>query len=1080
MRGVFTIKAAFALAIILIVSATANGQTGVSINASGSAPDANSILDVTSTSKGVLLPRVTTAERTAISPTSASDFGMLVYDTDTDNYWYWDGTAWQEIPNVSESGNTLDEAYDEGGAGSGRVITGDAGAVDIQGVGGLLVNGNVGVGTTSQAQKLIVSSTTTGDANILIEADTDNNDENAHPQLRFSQDGGAVTGFLGYESDVVDNNVIYLSNQWTDPTGDVRIRTQDLDRVTVEGTGNVGIGLTNPAYNLDVVGNTHTSGDFYGDIHVDDTRNVNSPPTTYNNEVAFDYKDRSIIGVPGSGTYSGLMTIAPWSVNSGDASHQINFNEGGLYWRQGQPDAASWGTWYKIITTADGLPTGSGTTNYLARWTPNGNTLGIGTTYDNGTNVGLGTTAPVTKLDVRGQATLGTAFVPTTSTDDNILNIVSGSNATGNQNGISFYENTGGYGMSFGYDGTGSGIANALRFYSETETPLVTIQNGGNVGIGTTTPYAKLNVGDAAGPSIYLTREDNSTVANDVLGSLLFDSTDDTSPSTTDASAGIRALASQSHGNSNKGGHLTFLTKDNVGGTTAATERMRIQSNGNVGIGNTTPGERLVVYRDENHSAEIGRAHVGYMGHSDWAGFSHIDANATGSYALLHNASGLTLVNAASGQDIRFRINNVDQGTFESDGDFGVGTINPLDEVHVSGASDFRIDVDDATYIQVGNLTSSTDVMSVESMGSAQVVIDENNNDNNSKSFYIKKNSTTGTGTDIIAQFHETGWLAVGNPTTGSQVKKAVQTFFEGGTHTLYGGTVDYNFDYYQRQLTLPPGASNMTVRHIAFQMSGLHHEGDENFHIYIDIGGNVAGINWSGGGTLGMSGNNQYMDWNFGANMAWTYTSNQTVKWELYEENETCWGCDNEETDIYDVKADVYYEYSKSLQYGDISASGRIYANSNVEVGDVAEYFPITGSFEVGDIISFVPGEDNRYKQASKAYDSFITGVVSENPSVVLNNPESGEPLALAGRVKVNLAPGQPPVKSGDYLTTSVVPGKAMKASKAGTVIGYAVTDQVPGQSHVMVLLQPGKYYIPMPEEDTPAPRSKFVTGEK
>ena len=80
------------------------------------------------------------------------------------------------------------------------------------------------------------------------------------------------------------------------------------------------------------------------------------------------------------------------------------------------------------------------------------------------------------------------------------------------------------------------------------------------------------------------------------------------------------------------------------------------------------PGERLVVYRDQNISAEIGRAHVGYMGHNDWAGISHIDVNGTGSYALIQNQVGLTLLNAASGQWMGFRINNVNYATMESTG----------------------------------------------------------------------------------------------------------------------------------------------------------------------------------------------------------------------------------------------------------------------------------------------------------------------------------------------------------------------------------------------------------------------------
>jgi hypothetical protein len=88
----------------------------------------------------------------------------------------------------------------------------------------------------------------------------------------------------------------------------------------------------------------------------------------------------------------------------------------------------------------------------------------------------------------------------------------------------------------------------AIRFGKNSmssPTELMRISETGNVGIGTVTPYAKLNVGDAAGGTIYLTREDNSTMNGDVLGTLLFDSTDDTAPSSTDASAGIRAYASK-------------------------------------------------------------------------------------------------------------------------------------------------------------------------------------------------------------------------------------------------------------------------------------------------------------------------------------------------------------------------------------------------------------------------------------------------------------------------------------------------------------------------------------------------------
>ncbi len=70
-------------------------------------------------------------------------------------------------------GNTLDQAYDQGGAGVGRTITADGGAVDVAGVGGLTVNGSVGIGTTGPGDKLHVTGTyghvrTMVDANNLV------------------------------------------------------------------------------------------------------------------------------------------------------------------------------------------------------------------------------------------------------------------------------------------------------------------------------------------------------------------------------------------------------------------------------------------------------------------------------------------------------------------------------------------------------------------------------------------------------------------------------------------------------------------------------------------------------------------------------------------------------------------------------------------------------------------------------------------------------------------------------------------------------------------------------------------------
>lgn len=58
-------------------------------------PDASSLLDITSTSKGMLIPRMTKTQRDAIvTPVT----GLLIYQTNnTPGFYYYSGTAWTAI-----------------------------------------------------------------------------------------------------------------------------------------------------------------------------------------------------------------------------------------------------------------------------------------------------------------------------------------------------------------------------------------------------------------------------------------------------------------------------------------------------------------------------------------------------------------------------------------------------------------------------------------------------------------------------------------------------------------------------------------------------------------------------------------------------------------------------------------------------------------------------------------------------------------------------------------------------------------------------------------------------------------------
>jgi len=82
---------------------------------------------------------------------------------------------------------------------------------------------------------------------------------------------------------------------------------------------------------------------------------------------------------------------------------------------------------------------------------------------------------------------------------------------------------------------------------------------------------------------------------------------------------------------------------------------------------------------DTDASAEIARAHIGYMGWSDLAGFSHVDQNGQTTYSLLQSPFGKTYLNSASGQTTEIRIGNTSVINVASDGATVTGTLTATD-----------------------------------------------------------------------------------------------------------------------------------------------------------------------------------------------------------------------------------------------------------------------------------------------------------------------------------------------------------------------------------------------------------------
>ncbi|MDX1479070.1 MAG: hypothetical protein R3301_15255, partial [Saprospiraceae bacterium] len=79
---------------LVLVCAIGLYAQGVAINEDNSSPHGSAILDVKSTTKGFLLPRLSTGQRLAIGSPAT---GLLVYDSDLDKLFCYTGTVWVDV-----------------------------------------------------------------------------------------------------------------------------------------------------------------------------------------------------------------------------------------------------------------------------------------------------------------------------------------------------------------------------------------------------------------------------------------------------------------------------------------------------------------------------------------------------------------------------------------------------------------------------------------------------------------------------------------------------------------------------------------------------------------------------------------------------------------------------------------------------------------------------------------------------------------------------------------------------------------------------------------------------------------------
>ena len=423
-------------------------------------------------------------------------------------------------------------------------------------------SGNVGIGTTSPEAKLEVDGAK-NDNLLILEGAADNFE--FHVTSGDAATANSSLYRLALERNGTDNGFIdfYRGNDGTD--GYLTFGSSNTERMRINSAGNVGIGTASPAYELDVTGSAQLTG---GDLILrGDSTNADTQSIRFEN-VANDDRSAYI-----------------------RADYEANSSGNGIGLAFGTNDSGQDGQTRMVLTR-------------------------IG-------KVGIGTTSPSTDLHIK-------------NTSAAQLLIESGETATGFLLfGDASDLNIG----SVSYDHSD----NSMRFETD-DTERMRIDSSGNVGIGTTSPSAQLHVknNDAGfevdvdnqvGDGVRLLAYDRNTStdrnmqyrANKHLFSIgssekmRIDSSGKvgigaTSPSellhvtgastakvqiSSTSTTGISGIHFGDPDDVNSGRVQYEHNTDHMGLYTNNTEKVRINSSGNVGIGTTSPKQLLTI---GNHS----------------------------------------------------------------------------------------------------------------------------------------------------------------------------------------------------------------------------------------------------------------------------------------------------------------------------------------------------------------------------------------------------------------------------------------------------------------------------------------------
>ncbi len=700
--------------LLVVAGEHAQGQTVVvtddSTNLSGAA---SAVLDVKSVTKGMLVPRVTAAQKAAIASPAT---GLLVYQTDgTNGFYYYDGSSWVII----NSG---------GGSASQWTTTGN----DIY-----YNTGLVGIGTSSPGAPLHVkkATPTTGTVTVgVLEGIQDAGAGNGvYAQIKNSSASSSRTGLVlgGATSDKqwligndsAGNNIqnFYLYDMKTgtarlyiDSAGHVALGGGTAPTEALDVTGNVKFsGAVMPGNDPGTLGYVLTSGGTGGTPTWTDPNSYISSGWQLNGNTLSSVKKFGTLSyhdipfVTNNVEKMRLMADGKLGIGKSNPTEILDV-VGNVRFSGALMPNNSYGTSGQFLMSSgyNTAPT------WADAWKPGGNNLGsvqnLGTTsytdipiitantermrIKSDGKVGIGTASPTQVLDVTGNVQFSGALMPGSS------------NGTAGQFLISAGANTAPtWGDAWKPDGNNISGTKSIGTTSYSDLPFITnntekmrIKADGKVGIGTTNPGEILDVTGNVNVTgnVYATgniKLNGALMPNNSAGTSGYFLTSAgsgqpptwTNPSTLAWTPGGNTLSSTQN--------FGTVSYHDIPIITANSEKVRIKADGKVGIGTTNPGQLLDVSGNVSFSgALMPNNSAGTSGFFLTSAGTNQPPTWTDPSTLAWKPGGNTFSSVqnfgtASYHDIPIITANTEKMRIKADGKVGIGKTAPTEILDVVG-----------------------------------------------------------------------------------------------------------------------------------------------------------------------------------------------------------------------------------------------------------------------------------------------------------------------------------------------------------------------------------------------------------